>query len=122
MNLTDCSCSTLPDIIRVDDHEAFVRGLAEIEVGDWVRLVRCPSCGQFWSVDQWDKLQRQFALKIPARDGWRDFDTVPLRKRFLAESLGGTTDEKCIWAGCSARRLRGTVHCLEHLYATGVRE
>jgi hypothetical protein len=122
MRLLGCHCSKLADIIRVDDHALFVRRLRKLETGNWVRLCQCRSCQQLWSVDEWEKYQRQFAIKIPVRDGWREFDTTPFRKRFLLQSRGGTTDQECIWVGCQGRRVLGTVYCVDHLYAAGARE
>jgi len=117
-----CECSKLPDIVRLDDYPGIARGSDELETGDWVRLVCCRSCGQLWSLDEWDKYQRQFAIKIPRREDWREFDTMPMRLEFLVRSRGGLTDEHCIWSGCSERRVRGVVYCAEHLFKTGARE
>lgn len=117
-----CQCSQLTTIVRLDDFPRFGSGLEELETGDWVRLVRCRECGQLWWLDEWDKYQRQFAIKIPQRNGWRDFDTTPLRQEFLVRSRGGLTNERCIWAGCDGRRVRGVVYCADHLFKTGARE
>jgi hypothetical protein len=116
-----CECSQLPNILKVDGHPAIGR-FEELDTGNWVRLVRCPACGQLWSVDEWDKFQTQFAIKVPQREGWREFDTMPLRRHYVIEARGGTTDEKCIWSGCEQRRVRGVVYCGDHLYRIGVRE
>ena len=116
-----CHCSQLPDIVKLDDHPAIGR-FDELETGNWVRLLRCPRCGQLWSVDEWDKYQARFAVKIPQRDGWRQFDTTRFRRQYLVKARGGLTDEKCIWQDCDHRRVRGVVYCAEHLYQTGARE
>lgn len=116
-----CKCSQLPDIVKLDDHPAIGR-FDELETGDWVRLVRCPHCGQLWSVDEGDKYQTQLAVRIPKNEGWRELDTTPLRRRYLIQSRGGLTDEKCIWLGCEQRRVRGVVYCVDHLYKIGARE
>jgi hypothetical protein len=116
-----CECSQLPDIVNLDDHPAIGR-FDELETGDWVRLVRCPSCQQLWSVDEWDKYQTQFAVRIPQREGWREFDTTPFRRQYLVQARGGLTPERCIWQGCEQRRVQGVVYCANHLYQTGARE
>jgi len=85
-------------------------------------LVCCSRCQQLWSVDEWDKYQTQFAVRIPQREGWREFDTTPFRQQYLVQSHGGLTDEKCIWQSCKQRRVRGVVYCADHLYQTGARE
>src|SRR5688572_17595909 len=99
-----CKCAQLPDIVKLDDHRAIGR-FDELETGDWVRLVRCPSCQHLWSVDGWDKYQTQFVVKISQREAWREFDT----SSFAAVSHSVTRrfhDEKCIWHGCEQRRVR----------------
>jgi hypothetical protein len=117
-----CRCSQLPEIVRLDDYPSIAKDSDELESGGWLRLVRCRSCGQLWSLDEWDKYQTQFAIKISQRDGWRQFDTTPLRREFLIRARGGLTDEICIRTGCSGRRVRGVVYCADHLYETGARE
>ena len=107
--------------MKLDDHPAIGR-FDELESGDWVRLVHCRRCGQLWSVDEWDKYQTQFAVRIPQREGWQEFDTTPLRRQYLIQSRGGLTDERCIWQSCEQRRVRGVVYCADHLYQTGARE
>ena len=117
-----CECSQLPDVVKLDEDSAIGR-FDELETGDWERLVRCPRCGQLWSVDKPDGYTRSFAIKMPRREGWREFDTTPLRRQYLVQSRGGLTDENCIWLGCEQRRVRGgVVYCADHLYETGARE
>jgi len=116
-----CECSQLSDIVKLDD-QSTIGGFEELEMGDWVRLVRCPRCGQLWSVDEWDKYQTRFAVRILQREGWREFDAMPSRRQYLIQSRGGLTDEKCIRLGCEQRRVRGVVYCADHLYQTGARE
>ena len=116
-----CNCSKLPEIVKLEDHPRINRG-KQIDSGDWVRLVRCPRCSQLWSVDEWDKYQIRFAIKIPCREGWREFDSTPLRKEYLIRSCGGLTDERCIFVNCDQPRVRGVVYCADHLYAVGARE
>jgi hypothetical protein len=116
-----CQCSQFPDIVKLDDHPVVGR-FDELETGVWMRLVRCPHCGQLWSVDEWEKYQTQFAVRIPQREGWREFDATPFRRHYLIQSRGGLTDEKCVWKGCEQRRVHGVVYCADHLYQTGARD
>src|SRR5215204_6582002 len=109
-----CECFRLPDIVKLDEHLAISR-FDEFETDDWVRLVGCPRCGQLWSVDGSDGRTRTFAIKMPRREGWREFDTTPFRRQYLVQSRGGLTDEKCIWQGCEHRRVRGVAYCADHL-------
>jgi len=117
-----CECSQFAAIVRLDQHPSIERGSEELERDSWFWLVRCRSCEQLWSLDEWEKLQRQFAIKILRREGWREFDTTPLRKQYLVQSRGGVTDQRCIWQGCEQPRVIGVVYCADHLYQTGARE
>jgi len=118
-----CQCSKLPEIVRLDDYRSIGQDSDELESDVWKwQLVRCRNCGQLWSVDPWEKLERQFAIKISQQDGWRELDKTPLRMEFLIQSRGGLTDEKCIWAHCSGRRVRGVTLCAFHLFQSGARE
>lgn len=120
-----CECANPPDVVRLDEHPALASEPAseQLEHESWYRLVRCRSCGQLWSPDGDDVYpSRRYAIKVPQREGWLEFDTKPLRMEFLIRSRGGLTDEPCIWAGCQGQRVRGVVYCEEHLYQTGARE
>ncbi|MFQ5684849.1 MAG: metal-binding protein [Candidatus Binatia bacterium] len=118
-----CHCKQLPEILDVEEApKSFEKGLEKIEVEGWVRLMQCSRCGQYWRVDQWDKYQTQFAIKLVRPDKWKEFDSVPLEKEFLVKARGGLTDEKCMWASCNQRRVKGVAYCVDHLYATGARK
>lgn len=120
----DCNCSNLNRLVDVSDISPdFENNLTEISEGNWVKLMRCPSCGQLWRVDVWDKLQIQFAVKLDSEDGWEHVDTTALQKQFLLESRGGNEEgTSCIWAGCDLPAVKGVVYCIEHLYKTGARK
>jgi hypothetical protein len=117
-----CVCSTLPEAIRVRDHQSFIESLSQLDTAPWLRLAQCSACGQMWRVDEPDKYQLQCATKIPQREAWQTFDDTAARKQLLLSSRGGSTSESCIWASCEQPRVRGVVFCLDHLYATGARE
>lgn len=117
-----CQCQELPEIVRFDDRKQHFQKMQVLEKGDWVRLLQCLICSQLWSLDEWDKYQTQFAIKLARREGWQEFDTAALRKQYLVQSRGGVTDEPCIWSGCTGHRVRGVVYCADHLYKTGARE
>ena len=117
-----CPCSKLPQLVKVEDHNDLLKCLEKIEAGNWVSLFRCRECKQHWRVDDWDKLQIQFAVKISEAIHWQEFDDIPLHKQFLLESRGGLTEEKCIWQGCSNYQVKGVAYCIDHLFQTGARE
>ena len=117
-----CVCSTLSEAIRVRDYQPFITSWLQLEAAPWLRLMQCPSCGQLWRVDEWDKYQLQGATKLARREGWKTFDDTSARKQLLLSMRGGTTPEPCVWAACEQPRVKGVVYCLDHLYATGARE
>jgi hypothetical protein len=117
-----CSCAALPPAVYVDQEpSAFLASLAQLAVGNWVKLCRCSSCGQLWRVDEWDKYQTQIAVKVPTIEGWESFDSKPSELALLVSSRGGTSEAQCIWAGCKQRAVKGVMYCAEHLYETGAR-
>jgi hypothetical protein len=106
----------------VDAHPELMGHLEKLETGNWIHLYRCRECGQNWRVNERDKYQVQFAVKIADVTRWKEFDSTSLQKQYLLETHGGLTEEVCIWAGCGQNRLKGVVYCVDHLYATGARE
>ena len=116
-----CECHNLPSIVAIDQHPV-LKQYDVLETSEWTRLVCCPDCKQLWVLDGYEQGLREMAIKIPKRDGWQDFDTMPLRRQYLVESRGGLTGEKYIWQGCDQRRVKGVFYCADHLYETGARE
>jgi hypothetical protein len=117
-----CNCDSLPDLFKLDSRQGFESGTERVAVGNWVRLHRCAGCGQLWRLDEWDKYQTRFAVRIPSFDGWEAFDATPLQKAFLVQARGGLTGATCIWAGCGKLQVKGVVYCADHLFQTGARE
>jgi len=96
--------------------------MRQLDMADWMRLFQCPDCGTLWAVDEWEKYSPQIVTRVKSREAWSQSDTIPKRKALLLESRGGLTDVKCIWAGCTGKRVNGVVYCLEHLWKTGARK
>lgn len=118
-----CHCATLPDIIYWESRPAeFESMLIELSTGNWIKLFRCSECQQLWRVDEWDKYQVQFAVKVPSVDGWETFDAAPLEKLLLLQSRGGTSNNTCAWAHCGKPAMMGVAFCVDHLYETGARK
>ena len=86
---------------------------------DGFRLCWCWNCGQLWRLDEWldewDKYQTQFAIKMARRLGWQELDITPLRREYLIQSHGGQTDRFCNWPGCRGHRVNGFALCADHL-------
>jgi len=117
-----CQCSDLPDAFYLDEgSRGFAEGLKREISGNWIWLGSCPSCGQLWALDEWDKYQDQVVTRVNNRETWNVADTTNLRKQLLLKSRGGLTDTNCIWAGCTAKAVKGVVFCLDHLWNAGTR-
>ena len=114
-------CKSLPQIFYLDDVVFFESRLRKVAQGNWVSLHKCRWCRQHWRLDDWDKYTTQFAVKIDDPQHWETFDSTDLEKGLLLESRGGTTDKKCIWAGCGNKSVQGVAYCIDHLYESGAR-
>ena len=118
-----CNCNEQPALVDItNNHSAFQSPLKEIVVGNWVKLMECPECNQLWKVDEWDKYQTLYAVKVPEKEGWGNFDSVSLIKEKMISNRGGLTETKCMWAGCNKMQVKGSAYCINHLYETGARD
>lgn len=117
-----CKCSNLPDAFYLDEGpRGFQKSLHEDNAQNWMRLCSCPKCGALWAIDEWDKYQDQVVTRVKDGSNWATDQSTMARKQLLLQSRGDTTDETCIWSGCSGKRVKGVVYCLEHLWNTGAR-
>lgn len=117
-----CNCQEQSNLVEItNNHPEFKSKLTKLETGNWVLLMICPDCKQLWKVDEWDKYQTCYAVKIPLRDNWEAFDNEPLIKEIMIKSHGGLTESKCLSAGCNLNQLNGSAYCVNHLYAGGTR-
>ena len=119
---TQCQCREAPAVVDLSEQgKEFVAGFSQLEIGDWVYLMKCPVCGQLWRVDEWDKYQTQYAVKLPGFDNWQAFDAVPLIKQKMIENRGGVEENSCTWRNCEEKQVNGSAFCVHHLYETGAR-
>lgn len=117
-----CKCYSLSEVFYIDQGpNGFEKNLKQLDVENWMRLYQCPECGQLWAIDEWDKYSWQVVSKVTEIEGWADDQREKERKNLLLTERGGTTEEKCVWAGCNARAVKGVAYCLEHLWNTGAR-
>ena len=118
-----CHCSSLPVAFYADKAPSgFLKLLDEKATSPkWKTLSVCPVCGAQWAVDVWDKYQEQLVTRVADPEKWDD-DSEEIRKGLLLRSRGGLTEEKCVWAGCEKKKVRGVALCIDHLYATGARK
>lgn len=118
---TTCSCGESSAEIRVDGTvKQLYPNFEMIKASDWRALLKCPVCGQLWSVDEWDKYQVQLAVKLPDANTWK-LDDTDRRKAFLLRSRGGYDAGTCFRAGCEAKSIKGSAYCVDHSYAVGMR-
>ena len=117
-----CRCAIMPDALYVSDQpQDFAASFREITVGDWVRLLQCETCGQHWTMDEWDKYQVQCAAKVASQTDWQALGDGG-RKQLLLRSRGGLSSTECGWTGCGNRAVNGVALCVDHLFEAGVRQ
>lgn len=118
-----CNCKEQSELVDITkNHNAFQKNLKEVALGNWVKLMECPECSQLWKVDEWDKYQTLYAVKVPVKEDWENFDSVSLIKQKMVSNRGGLTETECMWAGCNKKQVKGSAYCINHLYETGARD
>jgi hypothetical protein len=117
-----CVCINLENLVDItNDHKEFTNRFDCVDIGDWVRLMRCPNCGQLWKVDEWDKYQTLYAQKIFSIETWKTIDHVSLIKEQMIKNRGGIEENKCLWKECDRYAVKSCAYCVDHLYETGTR-
>lgn len=118
-----CQCATLQEVIYFESKpNEFESTLVKISVGNWVKLFRCSECKQLWRIDEWDKYQTQFAIKVPNIETWESYDATPFQKQLLLQFRGGLSNDICNWARCEKPSVKGVAFCIDHLFETGARK
>lgn len=117
-----CNCEEKPALIDISNHHfEFKSKLSQLAVGNWVLLMQCPECKQYYKVDEWDKYQTCYAVKIPSAENWQAFDSESLIKEVMIKNRGGLSKESCMWSGCEMKQVKGSAFCVNHLYSGGTR-
>lgn len=117
-----CNCASFGELVDIsNDYRRFVDPLRLLDSGDWIKLMQCPACEQHWRVDEWDKYQTLYALKLASPTGWQQIDTAPVIKQRMLENHHGVDHVTCLAAGCALLALKGRAYCVDHFYATGAR-
>lgn len=115
-------CADLPSILYYEERPpGFEQRLEEVQAAEFRRLFRCRLCAQHWRVDDWDKYQVQFAVKITDPSLWRTYDASALQKELLLRGRGGVSTAECTWANCPNRAVAQMAVCVDHLWNSGVR-
>ena len=141
----ECECANLPSVFKVQPSLSYVPSLPAVARGwsvyrgpdavpgawppfaaaSWVNLVRCPSCGQHWQVDEVEyPHQLQLAARVDDAAAWNPSSRQDeaLRKDFVIQSRGGLSTQRCAWVGCTQRALRDLAYCVDCGFQRGLRE
>ncbi len=86
-----------------------------VDQKNWYRLYKNKKDNSFWRLDEWDKYEEQFFVKLETSEKWFEFDDEALRIEFLKKSRGVST-RKCIWKDCNKNALSKLVYCENHAY------
>jgi hypothetical protein len=86
-----------------------------IEKKEWYLLYQNKTDKTYWRLDQYDKLQQQYFVKVDNLERWEDFDDKELRIELLKKTRG-VIKEKCMWSQCERNRLKDLVYCERHAY------
>jgi len=87
-----CNCKVQPTLIDIsNNHSGFKSKFIQLDVGNWVLLMQCPDCKQLYKVDERDKYQTCYAVKIPSSENWEAFDSETLIKEKIVQNRGGLT-------------------------------
>ena len=117
-----CNCKEQPSLIDIsNNHSDFKSKLNQLDVGDWVLLMQCPNCKQLYKVDEWDKYQTSYAVKVPTSKNWETFDSESLIKEQMIQHRGGLANDSCMRVGCNIKQVKGSAYCVHHLYLGGTR-
>ena len=86
-----------------------------IDQKNWYRLYQNKKDNSYWRLDEWDKYQEQFFVKLESIEKWSEFNDKTLRIELLKKSRGLSKD-KCIWKDCEKKALNKIVYCENHAY------
>ncbi|MCD4718660.1 MAG: hypothetical protein K8S13_02210 [Desulfobacula sp.] len=120
-----CECKGLPEFIKSDTSDSYFKKFKQIDWKDdaWVKLIKCPDCGQYWQLDEWDKYQTGLAIKIEDPESWKTHNDKEIRIEFLIHTRGGLSEKTCAWQGCNNKAIIGLAYCPLCAYEkAGIRE
>jgi len=86
-----------------------------IDRKEWYRLYRNKKDNSYWRLDEWDKYQEQFFVRLESAENWTAYDDKELRMKLLKQNRG-TTDINCIWKDCHRKALTDMAICEFHAY------
>lgn len=86
-----------------------------IDQKNWYRLYLNITDNSFWRLDEWDKYQEQFFVRLESTDNWTEYDDQNLRIELLKKHRG-TINKKCTWKDCDKNALTEMAICEFHAY------
>ncbi len=96
---SDSNFDKFPEIKKVDE--------------GWRSILQCPNCDQYWLVDEFDKVQHLWAIKVDHPDKPEEKDLFELHKTSLEKSRGGYSQEQCRMAECNNAALNNSAYCAD---------
>ena len=108
----------LSDKIYYADQKILKRIELEFELIDrknWYILYRNKTDNSYWRLDEWDKYQEQFFVRLESTENWTEYDDQKLRMKLLKKHRG-TTDQICSWKDCDNNALTEMAICEFHAY------
>ena len=110
--------TNLPKKIYYADQNILKRIESEFELidrKDWNILYRNKVDNSYWRLDESDKLQEQFFVRLESKENWIEYNDQSLRMELLKTNRG-TTDQECSWKGCNKNSLNEMSICEFHAY------
>lgn len=86
-----------------------------IDRKDWYKLYQNKKDNSYWRLDEWDKNQEQFFVRLESTENWTAYDDTELRMELLKQHRG-ITDQNCTFKNCDRKALTGMVICEFHAY------
>jgi len=81
----------------------------------YYQLLQNKSDKTYWRLDNYDKYQERFLVKLESQTDWTIFNSKELQIELLSKTRG-ISDKKCMWINCNKSALQGLVYCERHAY------
>lgn len=115
--MQSCLCASLPSVAVAADLLTSPVAPSFTAAGTtFSRVVRCPSCLQWWRIDAFGDERERFAEKFdPPPGGIVLSDPEEKQRECLIRTFGGQTTQFCYWGRCTNYRLYDCLYCVDHL-------
>jgi hypothetical protein len=107
-----CKCSNMnPRVIGWSSSKPFKNMVKVKVVDDGFRvIVECKNCGQYWLVDEFDKVSSLFAIKIGNPNKPDEIQMFRIHEESLIHEYG-VSYTQCHFAGCNNKALVSKAIC-----------